>query len=548
MELHLGPDRKPFGDDLEILRFEALAERAQEDLARPAADQRPLVGELAAMRERFVDRDIARLVILDEEDRVGDPVEKLNSRERSSKDGGERRRRIVARSAARGDNLLIFNPSTLRFHQERKQGHANVRHRESPTLGSPKMPSQVFSGTIPALMTPCGADRRPDFDALVRMGKHLVGAGMSGLVYCGSMGDWPLLTIEQRMEGVERLANAGLPVIVGTGAQNTAQAAALARHAKEKGARGLMIIPRVLSRGSSTAAQRGHFARVLEAAVDLPSVIYNSPYYGFQTRAELFFELRKEFPHLVGFKEFGGAESLSYAAEHIAGRSDDVALMVGVDTQVFHGVVNCGACGVITGIGNVLPREVLRLVELCQRAAKGDAQARRLALELEGALEPLSVFDEGVDLVLYFKRLMTLLGHDEYALHLNDFDALSPSQESMAKRRFETFRAWYASWPRREGLSAHAGHRLPYRGRADARDRRRRAAARAAGRLPSGSPASLASSIMSAASPSTSRAATMRWSARCCASRTTRHAPPASSSSTMSAISACAATARSASP
>ena len=200
------------------------------------------------------------------------------------------------------------------------------------------MPSQVFSGTIPALMTPCGDDRRPDFDALVRMGKHLVQAGMSGVVYCGSMGDWPLLTLEQRMEGVERLASAGVPVIVGTGAQNTEQAAALARHAKEKGAKGLMIIPRVLSRGSSIAAQRGHFRAVLEAAVGLPSVIYNSPYYGFQTRAELFFELRKDFPHLVGFKEFGGAESLSYAAEHIAGKADDIALMVGVDTQLFHGL------------------------------------------------------------------------------------------------------------------------------------------------------------------------------------------------------------------
>ena len=316
------------------------------------------------------------------------------------------------------------------------------------------MPSQVFSGTMPALMTPCGPDRRPDFDALVRMGKHLVGAGMSGLVYCGSMGDWPLLTIEQRMEGVERLTKAGLPVIVGTGAQNTEQAAALARHAKEKGARGLMIIPRVLSRGSSTAAQRGHFTRVLEAAVDLPSVIYNSPYYGFQTRAELFFELRKEFPHLVGFKEFGGKESLSYAAEHIAGRSDDIALMVGVDTEVFHGFVNCGACGAITGIGNVFPREVLRLVELCERAAKGDAQARRLALELESAFAPLSVFDEGVDLVLYFKRLMTLVGHDEYALHLNDFDALSPIAGEHGEAAVHDVPRLVRLLARREGLSA----------------------------------------------------------------------------------------------
>ncbi len=445
MALHPGPDRESFGDDLEILRLEPLAERRGKDLARLAADERTLAGEPAAMGKRIVDRDIARLLVLDEEDGIGDAVEQLNARKRAPKDRGERRRRADLDVCAR--DCAVFQFLTRLFIKNRKPRHANIRTSAYPTLGSLKMSSQVFSGTMPALMTPCGPDRRPDFDALVKMGKHLVGAGMSGLVYCGSMGDWPLLTIEQRMEGVERLTKAGLPVIVGTGAQNTEQAAALARHAKEKGAAGLMIIPRVLSRGASTAAQRGHFDRVLKAAVDLPSVIYNSPYYGFQTRAELFFELRDEFPHLVGFKEFGGAESLSYAAEHIAGRSDDIALMVGVDTEVFHGFVNCGACGAITGIGNVFPHEVLRLVQLCERAANGDVKARRLALELESAFAPLSVFDEGVDLVLYFKRLMTLVGHDEYAHHLNDFDALSRSQESMAKRRFMTFRAWYASWP-----------------------------------------------------------------------------------------------------
>jgi 1-pyrroline-4-hydroxy-2-carboxylate deaminase len=445
MELHLSPDREPFGDDLEILRFVSLAERGGKDLARLAADERALAGEAATMGERIVDRDIAPLLVLDEEHGIGDAVEQLNARKWTPKDRSKRRRRVGFDRCVQ--NFADFQFPTRFFIKNREPRHANVGLSECPTLGSLKMSSQVFSGTMPALMTPCGPDRRPDFDALVKMGKHLVGEGMSAVVYCGSMGDWPLLTIEQRMEGVERLAKAGLPVIVGTGAQNTVEAAALAAHAKEKGARGLMIIPRVLSRGSSTAAQRGHFARVLKAAVDLPSVIYNSPYYGFQTRAELFFDLRNEFPHLVGFKEFGGKESLSYAAEHIAGRSDDIALMVGVDTEVFHGFVNCGACGAITGIGNVFPREVLRLVELCERAAKGDAQARRLALELESAFAPLSVFDEGVDLVLYFKRLMTFVGHDEYALQLNDFDALSRSQESMAKRRFTTFRAWYASWP-----------------------------------------------------------------------------------------------------
>ena len=165
-------------------------------------------------------------------------------------------------------------------------------------------------------MTPCDESGSPNFDALVRKGQELVEEGMSSVVYCGSMGDWPLLSEEHRRQGVNALIDAGLPVIVGTGAQNTQNAVAHAVHAKASGARGLMIIPRVLSRGTSPTAQRAHLAAVLEAGVDLPSVIYNSPYYGFETKAELFFDLRKDYPHLVGFKEFGGAEALSYTATH----------------------------------------------------------------------------------------------------------------------------------------------------------------------------------------------------------------------------------------
>jgi 1-pyrroline-4-hydroxy-2-carboxylate deaminase len=318
------------------------------------------------------------------------------------------------------------------------------------------MTTNAFSGTIPALMTPCTKERKPDFDALTRKGKYLVAAGMSAVVYCGSMGDWPLLTDEERMVGVERLVRAGVPVIVGTGAQNTGRAAALAEHAKRRGALGLMIIPRVLSRGSSSAAQRAHFEAVLDAAVDLPSVIYNSPYYGYETRADLFFALRDRYPHLIGFKEFGGAASLRYAAEHIIGRDPALTLMVGVDTQVFHGFVNCGATGAITGIGNVLPREVLHLVDLCRKAANGDAMARRRAAELEQALAVLSSFDEAADLVLYYKYLMTLKGDAEYALHFIEADELSASQRQFAKAQLELFDAWYAGWTREQ--DAHARH------------------------------------------------------------------------------------------
>ncbi len=309
------------------------------------------------------------------------------------------------------------------------------------------MNANVFRGCIPALMTPCDADRSPNYGALVRKGKELMDAGMSGVVYCGSMGDWPLLTDQQRQAGVQKLVEAGVPVVVGTGAQNPKIAAAHAAHAREVGASGLMVIPRVLSRGTSPAAQRYHFAGILAAAPELPAVIYNSPYYGFETKADLFFDLRREFPNLVGFKEFGGADALSYAAEHITSGDDELVLMAGVDTQVFHGFVHCGATGAITGIGNCLPKEVLQLISLCERAAAGDAQARSLAKQLDDALIVLSTFDEGPDLVLYYKYILFLLGDKDFELHFNETDRLSDSQRGFVETQLKQFQDWYRRWP-----------------------------------------------------------------------------------------------------
>lgn len=312
------------------------------------------------------------------------------------------------------------------------------------------MDVDVFKGCLPALMTPCRADGSPDFEELARKGRELVDRGMSGVVYCGSMGDWPLIGDSARQEGVERLLAEGVPVVVGTGAISPRAAAMHASHAREAGAKGLMVIPRVLSRGSSAAAQREHFSIVLEAAGGLPAVIYNSLYYGFETRADLFFELRAAYPNLVGYKEFGGAAALSYAAENITSGDEKLALVVGVDTEVVHGIVTCGASGVITGIGNVLPDEVLFLMRLSSSAASGNATAYELALELDRAIRPLAVFDEGPDLVLYFKYLMTLRGETAYVHHINPTDTLSGSQMRFAAMHLERFDKWFAAWEGRE--------------------------------------------------------------------------------------------------
>jgi hypothetical protein len=135
---------------------------------------------------------------------------------------------------------------------------------------------------------------------------------------------------------------------------------------------GLMLIPRVLSRCSSPSAQKEHFRQLLIAGGELSAVIYNSPVYGFETKAELFFQLQEEFPALVGFEEFGGAKALSYAAEFITSGGGGLTLMAGVDTQVYHDFVNCGATGAITGVGNALPKEVLRCMVMGDIAWRGN--------------------------------------------------------------------------------------------------------------------------------------------------------------------------------
>ncbi len=58
----------------------------------------------------------------------------------------------------------------------------------------------------------------------------------------------------------------------------------------------------------------------------------------------------------------------------------------------------------------------------------------------------LSSFDEGCDLVLYYKHLMVLNGNPEYALHFNETDALTDAQRRYAEQQYALFRAWYADW------------------------------------------------------------------------------------------------------
>ena len=310
----------------------------------------------------------------------------------------------------------------------------------------------VFVGVAPAIMTPFRSDGSIDFDALLDKRQRLVQAGMEAMVWPGTMGNWSQLRPEERKEGVRLLAKQG-PLIVGTGAPNTEMAADYASQAKEAGAVGLMIIPEVLYMGTVINAQEHHFSRVLEAGEGLTSVAYNNPpSYRYSMGADQFFKLREKHPDLKGFKESGGKEALTSAARLIT-HTDDCFLVVGIDNELVHGVMGCGAVGAVTGVGNVLPDEVMYLWRLCQVARKnGDDKAWRLAEELDRRLLPLSDYDADPRLVLYYKHLLTLLGESEYQTQRPAEVVLGASERNEARAQLLRFQMWWENWPGKDYL------------------------------------------------------------------------------------------------
>ena len=310
-----------------------------------------------------------------------------------------------------------------------------------------------FVGVAPAIMTPFRSNGSIDFDGLLDKRQRLVQAGMEAMVWPGTMGNWSQLRPEERKEGVSLLAEQG-PLIVGTGAPNTEMAVDYARHAKEAGAAGLMIIPEVLYMGTVTGAQEHHFSCVLEAGDGLPSVAYNNPpAYRYSMGAEQFFKLRENHPNLKGFKESGGKEALTSATRLIT-HTEDCFLVVGIDNALVHGVMGCGAVGAVTGVGNVFPREVMYLWRLLQLAQeKGDAEAWRLAEELDRRLLPMSDYDADPRLVLYYKHLLSLLDESGYEYQRPKGATLSASEKAEAEAQLTLFQRWWENWSGKDYLS-----------------------------------------------------------------------------------------------
>lgn len=219
------------------------------------------------------------------------------------------------------------------------------------------MDRTAFKGCFVALVTPFrdGAVDQTALDALL---DHVLAGGVHGLVPCGTTGESPTLSPEERAEviaAVARRAKGRVPIIAGSGTNNTERTAEESLAALRAGADGVMLVAPYYNRPNQMGLYR-HFSYVV-GKVAAPVMLYNIPgRTGVEIHAETIARLYADHPNIVAVKHATG--SLDGAGELAA--LCDIAVFSGDDTLTLP-LMSVGAVGVVSVVANLLPREMSAL-------------------------------------------------------------------------------------------------------------------------------------------------------------------------------------------
>jgi len=242
------------------------------------------------------------------------------------------------------------------------------------------MMTPLFKGTCTALATPFSQDG-VDVKALEKLVRWQLGAGVSALVACGTTGEASTLTDDEWeavVSAVIRAAGGRVPVIAGTGGNNTAHVIHLAKRAKELGADAQLCVTPYYNK----TTQPGLVAHYKAIAQDgsLPLIVYNVPSRtGLNVAPETLAEISRH-PMVIGIKEASG--DLARAADMIRLCEGRIAFYSGTD-EVTVPLMSLGGLGVISVVSNVAPELTARMTEeMLSRRTKE-------AAELQLGLMPL---------------------------------------------------------------------------------------------------------------------------------------------------------------
>ncbi len=237
----------------------------------------------------------------------------------------------------------------------------------------------VLHGALTALVTPFTADGALDEEALRRLVRWQVLAGIDGLVPVGTTGEAPTLTQAERERVIsitvetvaERASHGRVPVVAGTGTNDTTATIAATRRAAELGADAALVVAPYYNRPDGRMLE-AHFTAIADEG-DLPIVVYNVPSRtGTNVPADVFLRLA-EHPRVIAIKE--ASANLKQIARIVRDRPRDVAVLSGDDAWTLP-ILALGGDGVISVASNEVPGE---LVGLCDAARSGDwDRARRI--------------------------------------------------------------------------------------------------------------------------------------------------------------------------
>ncbi|HID28359.1 MAG TPA: 4-hydroxy-tetrahydrodipicolinate synthase [Methanosarcinales archaeon] len=235
----------------------------------------------------------------------------------------------------------------------------------------------MFEGAIPALVTPFKEDGEIDESGYRENIEFLIENGVSAIVPCGCTGEAATLSFEEHKKLIDVAIDCStVPVIAGTGSNNTKEAIELTKHANDAGADGALIITPYYNKPNDTGMKK-HYKSVAEA-VDIPIILYNVPSRtGINLKPEIVAELAT-LPNIIGVKEASG--NLGQISDIIMQTQDQDFIVLSGDDLLTLPILALGGVGVISVAANIVPKKV---ADLCNTFKKGDIEsARKIHYEL----------------------------------------------------------------------------------------------------------------------------------------------------------------------
>ncbi len=286
------------------------------------------------------------------------------------------------------------------------------------------MKNTVFTGAATALITPF-KNGAIDFDAFERVLEQQIAGGISALVVSGTTGEGSTLTDGEHRElikfAVEKVAGR-VPVIAGTGSNDTAYAIDLSRYACSVGADALLLVTPYYNK----ATQEGLYQsfKMIAESVNKPCILYNVPSRTGCNILPATAARLADVENIVGIKEASG--DISQIAELARVCGDKLDIYSGNDNQIVP-ILSLGGKGVISVLSNVLPEKTN---EICTRFFEGDVKGA-----LESQLHYLPLIDALFSEVnpIPIKAAMAAMGLGENSLRL----PLTPMSEGKVAHLYE---------------------------------------------------------------------------------------------------------------